>query len=477
MPDKILFLDDRWRAENWNESFDRWVPDSIETIYEEHGYKAIQRLRENPEIKLVFLDLNFEGQPEQGEQILDKIKKHYPDLKVIILTSRNDTQLALRLTLTEKKAYYYFHKDDIDEDLLKKQIENAIETVNLRAEAIRKTDIGMIVGESSALREALRLTECASQVNSNVLITGESGTGKELIARSIHQNSHRKNMPFIAVNCGAIAQNLIESELFGHVRGAFTDAVTDKRGKFERAHKGTIFLDEIAELRLELQIPLLRVIQLGEFEKVGSEQVQKVDVRVIAATNQNLEQSVEEGTFRSDLFYRLDVIRIKMPSLRERREDIPQLAEYFLQHLNARLNRTKDIGPEAFEVLKRYDWPGNIRELQNVIERAIATSESEVIGPQSFRGLIAPDREVGNRSTIDYWIERVMNGQAEWDDIRKEFGPLGDARRQFLVGLISSLSQHLGRRPTGTDIANSLKITRNNWNAIASNLGLRLREL
>jgi DNA-binding NtrC family response regulator len=477
MPDKILFLDDRWREESWNESFDRWVPDSTETIYEEHGYKAIQRLRENPEIKLVFLDLNFEGQPEQGEQILAKIKEHYPDLKVIILTSRNDTQLALRLTLTEKKAYYYFHKDEIDEDLLKKQIENAIETVNLRAEAIRKTDIGIIIGESPALREALRLTESASQVNSTVLITGESGTGKELIARSIHQNSSRKNMSFIALNCGAIAPNLIESELFGHVKGAFTDAVAEKRGKFERAHRGTIFLDEIAELRLELQIPLLRVIQLGEFEKVGSEQVQRVDARVIAATNQNLEQSVEQGTFRRDLFYRLDVIRIKMPSLRERREDIPALAAYFLEHLNEKLNRAKDISPEAFEVLKRYDWPGNIRELQNVIERAIATSDSEVLGPQDFRALITGDREIGDRSSVTFWIDRVMNGQAAWEDIRREFGSSGDARRQFFIGLISSLHQKLGRRPSGNEIADSLKTTRNNWNAIASNLGLRLREL
>lgn len=480
MPSKVLFLDDRWKEEHWDESLSEWMPDGVEVIYEERGNRAIQRLKENPEVKLVFLDLRFEGQPEQGEEVLNKIKEQYPELRVIILSSINDIQLALRLVHKEKKAYYYFHKESIDFDQLKKLIEITIETYDLRAEAIRKTDIGLIIGDSRALLEVLRLAEQASCVDSTVLITGESGTGKELIARSIHLNSNRRKKPFVAVNCGAIPENLIESELFGHVRGSFTTAIADKRGIFERADKGTVFLDEIAELKVELQVRLLRVLQLGEFTRVGSETAQKVDARVIAATNKNLEDRITQGLFRDDLFWRLNVIRIKMPPLRERKEDIPALLSYIVQRLNEKLGRSKDVSDEAIDILRRHDWAGtgNIRELENILEAAIVTTRSDIIGASEIETLITPESKSADRGAdIEKWVEMLLESKAEWEDVRKEFGASGDNRKRIMVGIISSMKQKSGRRPTGAELAGVIKIpTRNHLNQVLSNLGLKLKD-
>jgi DNA-binding NtrC family response regulator len=474
---KILFLDDRWRVENWKDSFDEWLPEAVEAIYEEYGYKAVQRLTENPDVKLVFLDLQFEGQPQQGEEILTRIKEQNPDLPVVILTSINDAQLALKLVHDEKKAYYYFFKDSIDPDQVTKVIENAIEGYELKSESIRKTDIGIIVGDSPALAEVLRLSGRASHVDSTVLITGESGTGKELIARAIHLNSRRRKAPFVAVNCGGIPEALIESELFGHVRGAFTGAIKDKSGRFERANKGTIFLDEIAELNPAMQVRLLRVLQFGEIERLGSERTQIVDARVIAATKQNIEERIRDGFFREDLYYRLDVIRIHIPPLRERKEDIPVLVTYFLRRLNDKLDEAKDISDEAIELLQKYHWPGNVRELENLLERAIATSTTDVLDIEDFASLLSATRvDDADARLIDIWVEKAMSGTTSWDDIRREFGAAGDTRKRIIESIIQSLSQKLKQRPSGTELATVLRVSRNHLSQILSSLGLQLRD-
>lgn len=477
MSSKILVLDDRWRQEHWKESFDDWLPNSVDAVYEEFGFKALERLGENPDVKLIFLDLQFENQPEQGEQILNKIKAQYPDLRVIILTSVNDSQLALRLVHDQKKAYYYFFKDALDPDQVKKLIENAIESYDLQAEAIRKTDIGMIVGESPVLIEVLRLTERASLVDSTVLLTGESGTGKELLARSIHLNSRRSHKPFVAVNCGAIPEELIESEFFGHVKGAFTNAVTDRRGRFEMAEGGTIFLDEVPEMTAPLQVKLLRVLELGEFERVGGEKTLKANVRVVAATNRLLESLVKEGKFRDDLYYRLNVLSIHVPPLRDRRADVLPLVSYFMERLNNALGEAKEVSEEALDLLVRHAWPGNIRQLEHALERAIVNSARDILGVDDFEFLTSiggDDNAAGQ--LISQWIDDAVSGRAGWNDIRREFGATGDGRKKIMEGVITALKERFGSRPSGADLADALRIKRNYLNQILKSLDLQLRD-
>jgi two-component system response regulator AtoC len=244
---------------------------------------------------------------------------------------------------------------------------------------------GRLVAKSSAMQAVFTLAAKAAQYNTTVLITGESGTGKELVARAIHQSGPRKQYPLVAVNCGSIPENLLESELFGHVKGAFTGADGSKKGLFEEAHRGTIFLDEIGELPLNLQVKLLRVLQENEIRSVGSAQSRKIDVRVIAATSRNLQQMVTDGEFREDLFYRLNVLPVEVPPLRDRSEDIPLLCQHFIQQLNDTLHRRiKGIAPAAMISLLQHFWPGNVRELENAIERAMVLSEGDILDEDSF---------------------------------------------------------------------------------------------
>jgi transcriptional regulator with PAS, ATPase and Fis domain len=229
-----------------------------------------------------------------------------------------------------------------------------------------------IIGQSEKMQEVFRLVEKVADCDSTILITGETGTGKGLVARAIHQNSKRKNKPFISINCGAIPENLLESELFGHVRGAFTGATTSKQGKFELADGGTIFLDEIGDMSPDLQVKVLKVLEEGEFEQVGGSKTIKVDVRIIAATHRDLAEEVQRGTFRDDLFYRLYVIPLNLPSLRDRKSDIPYLVYYFLNNSNHDNNRqVKGITEEALALMIKYSWPGNVRELKNMVERLV----------------------------------------------------------------------------------------------------------
>lgn len=469
MKGKLLFLDDHWPQERAHLAN---LPPDIQVIYEAIGSQGLYHLRQDPDIGAVLLDLKFDGQSKQGEEILREIKEKYPDLPVIILTSISDVELALRLVHKEKKAHYYFFKDRIDPDQLTKEVENAIGYYSLRADAVRKTDRGLIVGSSPVLQEVLRLAARASRTESTVLIMGETGTGKELIARSIHLNGPRRERPFVAVNCGAIPEQLMESELFGHVKGAFSDAVRDRRGFFEVADGGTIFLDEVGELSLDQQVKLLRVLDSGEIQKVGADRPKRVDVRVIAATNRDLSQAAQGKRFREDLYYRLHVFPIVVPPLRERKEDIPALVQYVLAN---RLSSSKEVSGGALGLLQEYHWPGNIRELVNVMERVVLTASSEVLTREDFAALLSPTKTSAG-DVIGMWVARVYSGQASWADLRREFKGTGETLRNILEGIIRQWILEHGERPSGNELASLLGTNRNNVMQIMNTLGLKFKD-
>ncbi|MGB9904115.1 MAG: sigma-54-dependent transcriptional regulator [Desulfotomaculales bacterium] len=378
MVPKILIIDDEQHL--------CWA---LEKAMRQEGYNAVcafngksgLELIKKEAPSLVILDLKM---PEMdGLEVLKKAKEIQPRLPVIILTAHGTIETAIE-AMKMGAADYLTKPFDLEElKIIIKQnllVSQLVTEVNfLRAELARKyTDI---IGESKAIREVKNMIERVARSNATVLITGESGTGKEVAAITIHQKSLRKDGPFVTVNCAALPEQLLESELFGHEKGAFTGAVARKLGRFELADRGTIFLDEITEMPLSMQAKLLRVLQEKAFERVGGTETLYVDVRVIAATNRNLEKAIEEGKLREDLYYRLNVFQIHMPPLRERKEDIPLLARYFVEKFRPTYLVGK-ISAEAMELLVRYHWPGNIRELQNVIERAAIICQGNEILPE-----------------------------------------------------------------------------------------------
>jgi DNA-binding NtrC family response regulator len=333
------------------------------------------------EIAATLTDIKMAGM--DGLELLDQIKAIDEDAIVIIMTAYSSIDSAV--AALRKGAYDYITKPFVNEDLLQ-SIKNAVRTKelfrenrNLRRELGKKYSFSEIVGTSEVLQNVFRIVEKVADTDASILIEGESGTGKELIARSIHFNSHRAAKPFLAINCGALPENLLESELFGHVRGSFTGATADKKGLFRSAEGGTILLDEIGEMPVVLQVKLLRALQEHEVLPVGSSLPVKFDARIIAATNKNLETEVTENRFREDLFYRLNVIEIQLPPLRARREDIPLLVKHHITEI-ARKQKTfeKPVSKEAMSALINFDWKGNIRELQNAVERAFILSNEEI---------------------------------------------------------------------------------------------------
>jgi len=346
------------------------------------GEEAIQKLS-NDVYDLIITDLKMKK--VDGLEVLKAAKTANTASEVVLITAYGTISTAVQAI--RDGAYDYVTKPFRHHEILK-VAKKAIEKKNLKdrvkyleGEIRDKYRFEGVVSNSNAMLEVLKVTAHVCHTDSTVLITGESGTGKELIARAIHYNSPRKDAPFVVINCGALPENLQESELFGHVRGSFTGAIKDKVGLFQHAQKGTILLDEIGETLPSTQVKLLRFLQDGEIRPVGGNKPIYVDTRIIAATNENLEKAVESGRFRKDLFYRINVIRVHLPSLRERREDIPLLIDYFLKKFSDKLEKAnKTFSKEAMHVLANYDWPGNIRELQNVVERVVALSKNEIIG-------------------------------------------------------------------------------------------------
>ncbi len=369
-------------------------------------------------IDLVISDIVME--PMDGITLLSEIRKKDADIPVIVITAYGTVESAV--DAMKNGAYDYVAKPFSNAELAM-VVSKALERVRilderdyLREEINRHYDFQGIIGDSPIMGRVFEVAATVSRSNASVLITGESGTGKELLARSIHFSSERRDAPFVVLNCGAVPEGVVESELFGHEKGAFTGAHRQRKGRFELAHTGTIFIDEIGELSPNSQVRLLRVLQEREFERVGGDETISVDVRIIVATNKNLREEVEEGRFREDLFYRLNVVEIPLPPLRERSEDVEPLARFFLKRYVKETGKViSDIAPLALEVLTRYKWPGNVRELENAIERAVVLSSGDLIGPDDLPVGISGER----RSALEM-PTGSMNINEMLDDLERQ---------------------------------------------------------
>ena len=359
-----------------------------------------------------------------GLELLKRIRAESPETAVIMMTAYNSSRSAVEAM--KNGAYAYVSKPfDLDE--LRVQVESALEkreleseNVYLRRQLEEQYRFENIIGRSPRMQEVFGLIERVAKTNSTVLIEGESGTGKELIARAIHFSGPRREHRFLSINCGALPENLLESELFGHERGAFTGAVKEKSGLFHEAHRGTLFLDEIGEMPISIQVKLLRALQERTVRKVGGNQEESVDVRIIAATNRDLMESTRQGTFREDLFYRIHVIPIRLPPLRHRREDISLLVEFFIKKYSARMGiEAKPISMGALQALESYPWPGNVRELENTVERVLALSVSSDI----TSGDLPPNIRVGGTGPVPE-LDLPADGldlEQHLDEIRRSF--------------------------------------------------------
>jgi len=381
---KILVVDD-----------DRGMREFLEIMLTREGYRVTSapggkealNLCRKHKFDLVITDLKM---PKvDGIDFLKGIKEISPETMVILITAYASGETAV--AAMKEGAYDYIEKSFDVEDL-KDTIRDALKKKGIKKEDVLfmksvedAVSFGDLIGKSREMLKVYSLIKKVADTTANVLITGESGTGKELVARAVHDNSSRKNMPLVVINCGGIPENLLESELFGYMKGSFTGAYSDKAGLFENACDGTIFLDEIAELPPVLQVKLLRVVQEKTFRRVGGSEDIKVDVRIISATNKNLEQKVKDGSFREDLYYRLNVILINIPPLRERKEDIPVLTKCFIEKYSKKFGKEiKKISSYAMELLMKYRFPGNVRELENIIERSIAMETSNIVLPENL---------------------------------------------------------------------------------------------
>ena len=367
---------------------------------------------------VILLDIILPGL--DGLRVLERIKQNDPDSIVIMITATNTAKTAVEAM--KLGAYHYVTKPFDNEELRliisRSLSEKALkqELIFRREEMDKSFDFENIIHKSSVMKDIFKVVKQIADSKSTALIMGESGTGKELISRAIHYNSNRKNYPFVTINCAAIPETLIESELFGHEKGAFTNAIEKKLGRFEVAHQGTLFLDEIGELSLATQAKILRFLEEKEFNRVGGSKTIKVDVRLITATNKDLNQLIKKGNFREDLYYRINVVPIVIPPLRDRKEDIPLLIDHFINKFNVENNKNvKGFNKEAIELMMQYEWPGNVRELENLVERVIALTSGEYIQlselPLSFK----------NIPKINGFKESVLDGKVSFIQAEEEF--------------------------------------------------------
>ncbi|HEU4930084.1 MAG TPA: sigma-54 dependent transcriptional regulator [Candidatus Krumholzibacteria bacterium] len=388
MPKTILIADDEQAVRS---SLERLLEfESYRVIQAADGPSALDLVRDRP-VDLVLLDIKMPGM--DGLEVLAQLHQENPQLPVVIISGHGTIQTAVEAT---RLGAFDFIEKPIDADRILLVIRNGLaqrrllkENVSLKAEVRQRT---RIVGQHAEMLRILDTVKKVAATNVRVLIMGENGTGKEMIARALHENSPRADEPFVEVNCAAIPEELIESELFGHERGAFTGAVARRVGRFEMADGGTLFLDEVGDMSLSAQAKVLRVLQESVFERVGGTETMKVDVRVIAATNKDLLKASREGRFREDLFYRLNVVPITVPPLRERASDIPLLAEHFLHLIGRELGQSpKKLSRTAMDALKEYAWPGNVRELKNLVERLVILAPGSTIDLPDLPPLLASD--------------------------------------------------------------------------------------
>jgi two-component system response regulator HydG len=383
------------------------------------GTKAVECVKERP-YDLILMDVRMAEM--SGIEALKQIKGYNPSIPILIMTAYSSVDSAVEAL--KAGAYDYLTKP-LDFDVLKLTLERALEHIGLKEEnkylkdkLSADYDLKNIIGKSKAMKGMIDMLAMIAPSEATVLITGESGTGKELIAKSIHHNSNRKKHPLVVVNCAALTETLLESELFGHEKGAYTGADKRREGRFMQADKGTIFLDEIGEMSATMQAKLLRVIQEREIQRVGGDETLSVDVRILAATNRNLEDEVENGKFREDLYYRLNVVMLNVPPLRERQDDISLLAQHFLEkYTEKNRKKVKGFSPLVMDMLIKYEWPGNVRELENTIERAVILLTGDHITEKEL-----PSNITEPYSEISDWVEqpKPIAANRPLEDIEKE---------------------------------------------------------
>lgn len=434
---KVLLIDDEADVQySFRRIFDSAEIQLTTASSGEEGLKVLPKLKPD----LVIMDVRMGG--INGLETLRRLREFDAKQLVIMMTAFGTTQTAIEAM--KLGAYDYLLKP-FDVPKLQQIVNDALKAARDMKQVVsyqplldsEDYDLG-IVGRSEAMQTVYKLIGQLAASDATALITGESGTGKELVARAIYHHSKRSEQPFLAINCAAIPENLLESELFGHERGAFTGAMTQRIGKFEQCDRGTIFLDEIGDMSLATQTRMLRVLQSGTFERVGGNHSVKVDVRVIAATNKPLEEAVAAKEFREDLFYRLNVVRIHLPSLRERREDVPLLANYFLKKFSVKNGGRKSIAAAAMKALENYNWPGNVRELENVIQRATVVAKGNVILPGDF------PPEILGKSAPSSRTETEMTRANQSDDLTLLVGRLFMwARKNSKFKLIPAVEREL----------------------------------
>jgi DNA-binding NtrC family response regulator len=413
------------------------------------GKQALEII-DHQDPQMVFLDIEMPGM--KGLDVLREIRKREKDFPVVMITAYGSVDLAVEAM---KEGAYDFIPKPFKAGHITLVVDKAMERQRLRREKeVLSEEVDrryrLVAGTSAKLNTVISAAKKAAASKSTILLLGESGTGKELFARAIHNWSERKDRPFVAINCVGLSKELLESELFGHEKGAFTGANQLKRGKIELANGGTVFLDEVGDISEELQTKLLRFLQEREFDRVGGNQLIRVDVRIIAATNRNLDAAVKEGRFREDLYYRINVVPIVLPPLRGRKEDVPALAQFFMQRFsNESKKNFSEISQEAMEALTGYDWPGNVRELANVIERAVVLGQPPTIQIEDLSpGIIAAEAEVDNRSmsasyheSVDeYRREVIINALAQTQGNRAAAARLLGLQRSYLLKLMKSFN-------------------------------------
>jgi len=395
----ILIVEDN---ETMREGMVQILKKAAYVVYEaSSSEEGLKIFRKNP-IQIIITDYKMTGM--DGLSLLKTVKKMKPETEVIFVTAFGTIELVVE---TMKEGAWDFISKPFSKDEFQLKVNRLAKFIGERETAIRLSDenrylrdelrlhfnFGEIVGEAASMKEIYKTINKVSKNDTSILIYGESGTGKELVARAIHFNSPRKDAPFVRVNCGALAEGILESELFGHEKGAFTGALRQKKGRFELAHLGTLFLDEIGDIPINTQVKLVRVIQEKEFERVGGEESIRVDVRLITATHRNLLEEVRKGQFREDLYYRLHILPVQLPPLRERKEDIPLLASHFLKQLGGEMSKPNlHLTKEGIQLLLSYHWPGNVRELENVLERAAVLAETQEISERDLLFITTEDK-------------------------------------------------------------------------------------
>ncbi len=455
--DKILVVDDEQSMTQFLSIVLRKEGYHVTAV--NNGKDALEKVKAEP-YDVVITDIKMPGM--DGIQLLQQIKKHDPSLPVVIMTAYASQQSAI--DSVNQGAFQYLIKN-AKNDEIKLVVRNALEMRKVRSENVflkRELKKGheekTIIGSSDEMVKVFKMVDKVANSEATILIQGESGTGKELIAREIHYRSGKAQGPFVSINCGAIPRDLLESNLFGHVKGSFTGAVRDSAGLFQVAEGGTFFLDEVGDMPIATQVKLLRALQEREIIPVGGTQPVKIDCRLVAATNADLEKEVAAGRFRADLFYRLNVIPIRLPSLRQRRDDIPILVDHFLKR-NAQTHSPKVVNKEAMELLMRYDWPGNVRELENVMERSMILDESGVIAPEdlpekirfghSQRGTLVIDTPTLTLEELEKeYILKVLN-HTRWQ--KKRASEILGINASTLYRKLLSYGMDKGERPDDID--------------------------